>query len=59
MQVIPPNFVNVRLQEDDRQLYAKVHEAAEKQTGQRLNMADLYRLAIGNLAKQLNVKGAK
>jgi predicted ATP-grasp superfamily ATP-dependent carboligase len=59
MQVIPPNFVSVRLDEQDKQNYAKVVEATEKAIGVRINTADLYRHAIAALAEKHNVKGVR
>lgn len=57
--IIPPNFVSVRLQDDDKQNYAKIHEAAEKVVGLRLATADVYRLAMQALAEKYNVKGVR
>lgn len=55
--IISPNFVSVRLQDDDKQNYAKIHEAAERAVGMRLATADVYRLAMRALAEKHNVKG--
>ena len=57
--IIPPNFVSVRLDEDDKQNYSKVHEATEKAVGIRLNTADIYRFAIVALAEKHGVKGVR
>jgi hypothetical protein len=57
--IIPPNFVTVRLQDDDKQNYVKVLEATEKGVGTRLTTADLYRLGIKALAEKYNVKGVR
>lgn len=54
--IIAPNFISVRLQEDDKQLYAKVHEALERKIGIRQNSADVYRHAMKQLADALKVK---
>ena len=56
MQVIPPNFLSVRLTEDDKRNYSKIHEAAEKSVGIRLSAAQVYRLAMSALAEKHNVK---
>lgn len=57
--VIAPNFVSVRLQDDDRQNYAKIHEATERAVGKRLSTADIYRHAMRALAEKHNVKGIR
>lgn len=59
MQAIAPNFVSVRLHEDDKLNYSKIHEAAERSVGMRLNTADVFRLAMKALAEKHNVKLSK
>lgn len=56
MNVIAPNFVSVRLQDDDKQLYSKLHEAAERKVGERLSTAQVYRLAMQALAEKYKVR---
>jgi hypothetical protein len=56
MIVTAPNFVSVRLDEDDKRTFAKVAEAAQKNTGVELTTAQIYRLAMRALAEQLDVK---
>lgn len=57
--IIPPNFISVRLDEQDRQNYAKVHENVERAIGMRLKTADIYRLAMAALAEKHNIKGVR
>lgn len=59
MLKIPPNFVSVRLQDADKQNYAKVQEHMEKQIGIALGMGDLFRLAMKALAEKHGIKGVR
>lgn len=59
MQKIAPNFISVRLQDEDKQNYAKVQEGMEKTIGLSLSMGDLYRLALKALAEKHNIKGVR
>lgn len=59
MQTIAPNFVSVRLDEDDKQNFVKIADACERVVGIRLSTADLYRLAMKALAEKHNVKGVR
>jgi hypothetical protein len=57
--VIAPNFISVRLQDIDKENYAKIHEATERAVGMRLKTSDVFRLALRALAEKHNVKGVK
>jgi hypothetical protein len=57
--IIPPNFVSIRLQEDDKLNLVKVQEATERALGRRISTAELYREAIIALAEKHNVKGVR
>jgi len=59
MSPMAPNFVSVRLTEEDKQNFVKVADAAERAVGIRLSTADVYRLGIKALAEKHNVKGVK
>lgn len=59
MPKIPPNFVSVRLTEDDKQNYQKVQEHLEKNIGIALSMGDLYRLGVKALAEKHTIKGVR
>lgn len=59
MMKTAPNFVSVRLQDDDKQNYAKVQEHLEKSIGIALSMGDLYRLGMKALAEKHNIKGIR
>lgn len=59
MLPIAPNFVSVRLHDDDKQNYVKIADAAERAEGTRLSTADVYRLAMKALAEKHNVKGVR
>lgn len=59
MLPIAPNFVSVRLDEDDKQNFVKVAEAAERAAGQRLSTAEIYRAAIKALGEKHNVRGVR
>jgi hypothetical protein len=54
--IIPPNFLSVRLTDDDKVAFTKVMQAAEKSIGISLSAADFYRLAVNALAEKMNVK---
>lgn len=57
--IIPPNFVSVRLHEDDKQNYAKIQEHMQKLIGMSLSQSDLYRLGIKALAEKHGIKGIR
>lgn len=59
MNIIAPNFVSVRLDEQDRQNFAKVSEGLSKAIGTEVNTATLYRAAIKALAEKFEIKGVK
>jgi hypothetical protein len=59
MFITPPNFMSVRLTDEDKQNYVKIHLAAEQALRQRLSTADLYRLAMQALAEKHGVRGIK
>jgi hypothetical protein len=57
MNIIPPNFLSVRLTDADKANYAKVQEHVARKVGMQLPAADIYRLAIVALAEQYGLKG--
>lgn len=58
MQATAPNFVSVRLTDEDKAAYVKAHAAAERAIGMRLTTADVYRLAMQALTEKHKIKGA-
>lgn len=59
MPIIAPNFVSVRLDEQDKQNFAKVAEHAQRIIGIPLSTADVYRLAIKALAEKNGTTGVR
>lgn len=51
-----PNFISVRLLDDDKDLFVAVLEAAEQEVGLRLSTTDIYRLAIKALAYKYGIE---
>jgi len=58
-KMITPNFISVRLLDDDKDNFALILAHEEKRTGITLSVSDLYRLAIKALAEKHNIKGVR
>lgn len=56
MLIVAPNFLSVRMTDEDKQNYSKIAEHMRKQTGLSLSMGDVYRLAMRAYAQQNNIK---
>jgi predicted AAA+ superfamily ATPase len=59
MNTIAPNFVNVRLDEQDKQNFVTIVEHLQRKAGIDVSTAALYRAAIRALAQQHNIKGVR
>ena len=59
MNVIAPNFMSVRMDEQDKQNFVKVATALANVVGAEVNTATVYRAAIKALAEKFDVKGVK
>jgi hypothetical protein len=57
--IVAPNFISVRMLDEDKHNYCKIHEATERAVGTRLKTSDVFRLALKALAEKHNVKGVK
>lgn len=57
MEIIPPNFVSVRLLDADKENYIKVAQHMQRTVGIPLSTADIYRLAVKALAEKHNIRG--
>jgi hypothetical protein len=59
MNTIAPNFVNVRLDEQDKQNFVAIVEHLQRKSGVNISTASIYRAAIRALAQQHNIKGVR
>jgi hypothetical protein len=59
MNAIAPNFVNVRLDEQDKQNFVAIVEHLQRKSGIDVSVASIYRAAIRALAQQQNIKGVR
>lgn len=56
-QIVPPNFVSVRLLDADKENYIKIADHMQRTIGLPLAQSDVYRLAMKALAEKHNIKG--
>jgi hypothetical protein len=56
--IVAPNFLSVRMTDDDKNNYSKVAEHMERKTGLRLSQGDVFRLAMQAYAEKHNIKTA-
>lgn len=56
MSVVAPNFLSVRMTDEDRTNYQKLAEHMRRVTGLQLSQGDVYRLAVRAYAEKHNIK---
>lgn len=58
MLIVAPNFLSVRMTDQDKTNYSKIVEHMRKATGLDLSQGDVYRLAMRAYAQANNIKTA-
>lgn len=59
MNILAPNFMSVRMDEQDKQNFVKVAAALADVVGTEVSTATVYRAAIKALAEKFDVRGVK